>query len=229
MPVPVVTFYGQCVTLGAGFLDPSAEGPARTRCGTRRMDSGRDKAIAAAVLKVLSEVGYRRMTMDEVAVAAGVSKATIYRRWSTKSELLISVLDVASQDAVTVPDTGELKGDLVVLLQSLLDVFSGPGGRATRAVLSAVIDDSVLSDAYQRGPLARWSQTLAAVFDRAADRGEVAAGAGATLGAEAGPAILVLRWLINGRELNESVVAAVVDEVMMPLLNCHRPQPNSLP
>lgn len=182
------------------------------------MDSARDKVIAAAVLEVLSEVGYRRMTMDQVAFAAGVSKATIYRRWSTKSELLISVLDVASQDAVTVPDTGELKGDLVVLLQSLLDVFSGPSGRATRAVLSAVIDDSALSDAYQRGPLERWSQTLAAVFDQAVDRGEVAAGAGATLAAEAGPAILVLRWLINGRELNDSVVTRVVDEIMMPLL-----------
>lgn len=182
------------------------------------MDPERDKAIAAAVLQVLAEVGYRGLTMDEIAVAAGVSKATIYRRWSSKADLFVGVLDVAYEDALLAPDTGSLREDLVVMLQSLLEVLVSPGGRATRAVLSAVIEDSVVAEAYHRGPLARWALAFGQVFSRAVDRGEISPEAGTSLGAEAGPAIIVQRWLINGRELNKDVVTAVVDQVMMPLL-----------
>jgi AcrR family transcriptional regulator len=212
------------VTVGDGFLRSSASPPIRTREGGRPLDPAKDKAIAAAVYQVLGEVGYSGLTMDEVAMAAGVGKAAIYRRWSSKADLLASFIDVASDDSLVAPDTGSLREDLVVLLGLLLDALGGPSGRATRAVLNAVLDDPRLTEAYHRGPLARWGQAFGQVFDRAAEREEIAPGARTSLAAEAGPAILVLRWLVSGRDLNHAVVTAVVDEVMMPLLEGQRPR-----
>ena len=72
-----------------------------------------------AVLEVLADVGYAGLTMDAVAATAGVSKATIYRRWRTKADLLVSVISTASDQSLIVPDTGRLRDDLVALLTAL--------------------------------------------------------------------------------------------------------------
>jgi AcrR family transcriptional regulator len=210
------------VTVGNGFLRSSAPLPMRTRAGGRPLDPEKDKAIASAVYEVLADVGYSGFTMDEVALAAGVGKAAIYRRWSSKVELLASFIDVSVDDTLCTPDTGSLREDLVALLQSLLDVLGGPGGRATRAVLNAALDDPTLAEAYHRGPLERWRRAFGEVFSRAVEREEIPPGAGVSLGAEAGPAILVQRWLVSGRPLDHAVATAVVDEVMMPLLERQR-------
>lgn len=169
-------------------------------------------------MQVLATDGYDGLTMDAVAATAGVSKATIYRRWPTKAELLVSVIDAASDDTLVAPDTGSLPGDLVALLMALSLVLTGPGGSASRALLGALNDDPAMATAFRQGPMARWRDAFRSVFTRAVERGEVAESAGTSLAAEAGPAILLLRWTISGRDIDEDLAAAVVDEVMMPLL-----------
>src|SRR5690242_8034538 len=79
----------------------------------RRPDPALDDAIRAAVVDVLAHEGYAALTMETVAVVAGVSKATIYRRWPSKTELLVSVIESASDDSLAVIDTGGLRDDLV--------------------------------------------------------------------------------------------------------------------
>jgi AcrR family transcriptional regulator len=167
---------------------------------------------------VLAEVGYAGLTMDAVARAASVSKATIYRRWRTKADLLVSVIDAANEDTLAVPDTGSLRDDLVSLLTSLVRVLGGPGGRASRALVGAINDEPVLAAAFHSGPQQRWVQAFGQVFAQAVARGEIRAAAGTSLAAEAGPAILLLRWMISGRHIDQRLAEAVVDEVMMPLL-----------
>ena len=192
--------------------------PIRTRAGGRRSDASRDAAIASAVLEVLGRTGYAGLTMDAVAVAAGVGKATIYRRWSSKAELLLSVMDVVGAPVPEVPDTGGLRGDLVALLSEVVELFGGPSGRALRSLLGAVIDDPVLQEGCRRLPLAHWDAAWAAVLARAVERGEVPAGVGESVAAEVGPAVLALRWLVTGRPLDGTVVTELVDRVALPLL-----------
>jgi AcrR family transcriptional regulator len=192
--------------------------PTRTRTGGRRLDESRDAAIASAVVEVLGRSGYAGLTMDAVAMAAGVGKATIYRRWSSKAELLLSVMDVVGAPVLQVPDTGKLREDLVAVLAGVVELCSGPSGRAIRSLLGAVIDDPVLQEGNRRLPLATWDAAWETVVARAVERGEIPAGAGQSIAAEVGPAVLVLRWLVTGRPLDHAVVTDLVDRVVLPLL-----------
>jgi AcrR family transcriptional regulator len=170
------------------------------------------------VIEVLGRSGYAGLTMDAVAMAAGVGKATIYRRWSSKAELLLSVMDVAGAPVLQVPDTGKLREDLVTVLTEVVELFNGPSGRAIRSLLGAVIDDPVLQEGSRRLPLANWDAAWEAVVARAVERGEIPAGAGQSLAAEVGPAVLALRWLVTGRPLDHTVVTDLVERVILPLL-----------
>lgn len=169
-------------------------------------------------MEVLADVGYAGLTMDAVAVAAGVSKATIYRRWPSKPDLLVSVIDTASDQTLVVPDSGSLRDDLVVLLTALGDVLVGPGGNASRALLGVMNQHPALEEAFRRGPMARWSDAFVTVLDRAVARGELVPNAATSLAPEAGPAIFLLRWMVSGSDIDEKLAIAVVDDVMMPLL-----------
>ncbi|TFV81357.1 TetR/AcrR family transcriptional regulator [Blastococcus sp. CT_GayMR20] len=190
------------------------------RCGDRRraLDPAKDEAITAAVVQVLAEVGYTGFTMDEVAMAAGVGKAAIYRRWSSKAELLIEYIDQKSLLALAVEDTGSLRGDLICLMTSVAAHLSGPAGRANRALIGVVHDDPAVFEAYRRGPLDRWAAAFRDVFERAVERGEMSPEAGTSLVAEAGPGIVIQRWLITGQPLDADMAVDVVDRVMLPLL-----------
>ncbi|MGY1641492.1 TetR/AcrR family transcriptional regulator [Geodermatophilus sp. SYSU D00703] len=207
------------MTVGDGSLRAAA--PTRTRTATRRLDPARDEAIAAAVLEVLGREGWSGLTMDAVATVAGVGKATIYRRWSSKTDLLLGVLEVAGEQVAAAPDTGDLRGDLVALMTATVDRLDGPAGRMTRSLLGAVAADPALAEAYRRGPLACWDRAWATVFDRAVERGEISRAAAGSVATEVCPAVLVLRWL-TGRPVDADVVAEVVDGVVLPLLHSRR-------
>ena len=118
--------------------DLSAPEPGRAARGGRPRDPSRDEAIRAAILEVLARDGYAALTMDAVAAAAGVGKATIYRRWRTKSDLVADAVAELSQQSIEAPDTGALEGDLRVLLHWLVDAVNGPLGAATLSLLSAL-------------------------------------------------------------------------------------------
>jgi AcrR family transcriptional regulator len=204
--------------MASGDAGPSqARRPAR-RPSRRPLDRTKDQAITAAVVDVLARLGFSGFTMDEVALVAGVGKAAIYRRWASKTDLLASYTEGSIEGTLDVSDTGSLRNDLIVLLTSAVAHFNGPAGRANRALLSAVHDDPTLAAAYHSGPVAQWTAALGAVLDRAVGRGEIGPTVDSSLAVEAGAAILVQRWLLLGAHIDEEVVTAVVDKVVLPLL-----------
>src|SRR5918911_2879468 len=86
----------------------------------RRID--REAELFAAVLDLLREVGYDRLTMDAVSARAHVSKATIYRHWPAKADLVADTLRHQHFDRVRVPDTGTLRGDLLATLNQVAEM-----------------------------------------------------------------------------------------------------------
>src|SRR5215467_9323345 len=78
----------------------------------------RHEAICDAVFELLSEVGYDRMSMDAVAARARASKATIYRAWPNKPDLVCEALAHRLGGTPEPPATGSLRGDLIALATS---------------------------------------------------------------------------------------------------------------
>src|ERR671929_141080 len=101
---------------------------ARPSRGGRPRDPSRDGVIRAAILRLLADVGYGALTMDAVAAEAGVGKATIYRRWRTKQDLVVDTIAELNRAEALPPDTGSLEEDLRVMLHTIVGVMNGPTG-----------------------------------------------------------------------------------------------------
>src|SRR5580700_3381924 len=94
-----------------------AEGPPTTGALARgrRRDASRDDALRQATIELLAELGYDRLTIDAVAARARAGKATVYRRWANKAELVADAL-AQRHAAMAVPDTGSVRGDFLALI-----------------------------------------------------------------------------------------------------------------
>src|SRR5438132_1036795 len=93
--------------------------PERSRRGRPR-DPAVDVAVLTAAVDLLAEVGYARLTMDQIAARAGVGKASVYLRWPNKVALVAEAIQQDSAVVPDVPDTGSLREDMLLFLRSLL-------------------------------------------------------------------------------------------------------------
>jgi AcrR family transcriptional regulator len=186
--------------------------------GGRPRDPSRDGVIRAAILRLLAEVGYGALTMDAVASEAGVGKATIYRRWRTKQDLVVDTISDLNRAEAAVPDTGSLEGDLRAMMHQMVSMITGPTGAATLSLLSTVPHQPALARAFQEGPLAVWRQAFQDLWARAEQRGEIRPGVTNSILAETTSALLVQRWLLTGRPVDEAYADEVLETVVLPLI-----------
>ncbi|MFG2694027.1 TetR/AcrR family transcriptional regulator [Kitasatospora sp. NPDC048407] len=152
--------------------------PPATQDGPRRgrpRDAARDRAILDATLAVLAENGYGALTTAAVAARAGVSTATLYRRWSSKDELVIAAAATHVEDIHAQPDTGTLEGDLRVLLRDKAAALTGEAGRLMQALVGEAAQNVALADALTTAFLEPVHRRVAEAVRRAAERGEIAA------------------------------------------------------
>ena len=192
---------------------------ARPSRGGRPRDPSRDGVIRAAILQLLAEVGYGALTMDAVASEAGVGKATIYRRWRTKQDLVVDTISDLNRDVATPADTGSLEGDLRAMLRSMVSVITGPTGAATLSLLSTVPHQPALADAFRNGPLAVWRDSFDEIWERAERRGEIRQGLAHSVLSETTSALLVQRWLLTGGPVDDAFADEVLETVVMPLIH----------
>jgi AcrR family transcriptional regulator len=180
-----------------------------------RVEGDRELEILAAALEVLADVGYDRLTMDAVATRAKASKATLYRRWSTKLSLVIDALLVEKGPTV-VPDTGTLRGDL-------LEVFCGMGGLADphtvdtlSSVLTAITRDEEFASEFRSRVIGPKLQVSRTIYERALARGEVRPDLDASLFGPALAGILLHRAFLLGEAPTREQIARVIDQIILP-------------
>jgi AcrR family transcriptional regulator len=203
-------------------VSPGTELPPPHR-GGRPRDPSRDEAIRAALLRLLGEVGYGGLTMDALAQAAGVGKATIYRRWRTKQDLIVDSISDLGSVLTAPPDTGSLRDDLRQFMHLVVDITHSPLGAMLRSLLSAMHHHPELRAAYRAGPLRVWRTAYAQMWARAEARGEVTPGLASSPMAETTSALIVQRWLLTGELVDQEYADRVLDTVVMPLLHTARP------
>src|SRR5215204_2865619 len=102
--------------MSSGSVEMARETGTQRPMGRPR-DERADRAILAAALELMAEHGVRDLRMDDVADRAGVGKATIYRRYRSKDELVTAAV-AALVSEIEVPDTGSTRGDLLGLMQA---------------------------------------------------------------------------------------------------------------
>ena len=121
----------------------------RPRGPGRPRDERADRAILDAALELLAEVGPTGLSVEEVAARAGVSKATIYRRFQTKDDLVVGCL---SGLAVALPDgmpDGDVHDRLVFLVERWWDSYVvSPNGQVFHRVLAHAKSNPRLFEAF---------------------------------------------------------------------------------
>lgn len=129
-------------------------------------------AIVEAVLSLLAENGYARLTTAAVAKRAGVSTATLYRRWPSKRELLLASAGSIADEETTDADTGSTAGDVRELLAHKRQVLSGSVGATLIALVGEAAHDHELAAVVRASVFDPTREHLAAILERAVARGE---------------------------------------------------------
>jgi AcrR family transcriptional regulator len=177
--------------------------------------SPRESELLAVTLRLLQEHGYERLTIDAVAGAAHASKATVYRRWPSKADLVLAAFIDGVRQATVTPDTGTLRGDLMQIGEKICQ--QGRRHASTiRAVLVEVSHHPALNDALQRQFLDQREASIKGVLQCAVDRGEISAAAVTDELWDLLPGYLIFRSIIAGRPPTRETVRALVDDVIMP-------------
>jgi AcrR family transcriptional regulator len=190
----------------------------RTLPRGRPRDATRDEALRAAALTVLADVGYRALTMDAVAATARAGKATIYRRWDSKLDLVIDSCNQLVNRSIPAPNTGSLAGDLREFLLAFANFLSGPAGKAAQALVGELPHEPELADAFRKSFLRSQRDVLRAVLERADARGELSDTAPLAMAVELAGAALTYRLMLTGDPLDAAFVDRLVDQILVPLL-----------
>jgi AcrR family transcriptional regulator len=168
-------------------------------------------AILDAVIPMIQQVGYDAFSIEALAARAGVGKATIYRRWGSKEDL---VVEAAARyvSAIATPDLGALRADLAAVLRSDAHLHSDPRSPAfLSSLLAAVARSPRIAEAVRGGFVAARETALRTVLERAARRGELRPGLDVGLAVQlcAGP--LLYRSLVSGQTSDPALVEALTD------------------
>jgi AcrR family transcriptional regulator len=182
--------------------------------------SRRECELLAVTLELLQEHGYDRLTLDAVAATARASKATLYRRWPTKAELVLAAFVEGTRHVAVDPDTGTLRGDLLKLGEAICAHVSTHAS-TIRAVLVETSRSTELDAMMQEQFLDQRKALMAHVLARAVDRGEIAASAISGDLWDMLPGYLIYRSVLTGRAPSGRTIEELVDNVLLPSLTRH--------
>lgn len=185
------------------------------RCTQASPWSPREAEILAETLRLLQEHGYDQLTVDAVAGAAHASKATVYRRWPSKAELVLAAFIEGVRQVAVAPNTGTLRGDLLQLGETC-----GQHGlehaSTIRAVMVEVSRHPALNEALQEQFLKQRKAMIQHVLQQAVDRGEIRQDVVTDELWDLLPGYLIFRSIIPGRPPTHRTVQALVDGFLIP-------------
>ncbi|HET6764778.1 MAG TPA: TetR/AcrR family transcriptional regulator [Longimicrobiaceae bacterium] len=192
-------------TGAAPVSDAVARSPGRPR------SEAAHEAIVSAALALTRAVGYDAVTMEGIAATAGVGKATVYRRWNSKDEVIAEALQRLLRH-VPVPDTGTLRGDLLAEQRVLVGMYGNP---ATRTLLSGLVAamarSHLISEAVRGGFAGDRIHAIRTVLQRGIARGEVRADVDVETAIDVVAGPLMFRYLMRGEPVDEALGERVVD------------------
>lgn len=177
--------------------------------------SPREAELLAVTLELLAEHGYDGLTVDAVANTARASKATVYRRWPSKAELVLAAFIEGVCQVAVPPNTGSLRGDLLKIGETICE-HAAQQSSTIRAVLVEVSRHPALADAMQHQFLDQRKALIQDVLRQAVGRGEISEEAVTDELWDLLPGYLIYRSIIPNRPPDGRTVRALVDGFILP-------------
>lgn len=181
----------------------------------RPRDPATDAAILKATIEELATAGYESASIGAIARRSGTGKATIYRRYPNKAELVVAAVNAQFEQAnPAVPDTGDAVADLTTLVYNTARMLTAtPMGEVIRAIVPALPRDKLLASLTANFEKKR-RQLMIDVLSAGIERGQfqiddVEVTIDALLGA------IYLRFLLLGKPVNRPYVRRVIDAVIV--------------
>jgi AcrR family transcriptional regulator len=174
--------------------------------------------ILYAALEVLAERGYEGMTIDLVATRVKAARATVYRRWATKADLVVDAVAHLSRtdaDPTELPDTGTLRGDLIARIRPHTIEEQQLRVRVINGLLSNT--DPRLAEVTAGAGLEPWIDAVRTLMQRAVERGEYA-GADVEIIAQVIPMMCLCRAAIQQLPITREFSISLIDGVILPAM-----------
>jgi AcrR family transcriptional regulator len=197
---------------------PATAGQAGHRGQPRRRGEELYAAIFEATLAELAEVGYSRLAMERIAARAGASKASLYRRWPSRAELVIAALGHRYGGPEPTPDTGSLRDDVLSLLRLGASRLNGIFGVAARGLMAETLTDPDRTAGVRPSMFTSRNRIMREILDRAAARGEIRPAAITPQIVGLAPGLVDYHFLIHGAPIPDDVLTGIVDNILLPLL-----------
>ncbi|HTZ43401.1 MAG TPA: TetR/AcrR family transcriptional regulator [Jatrophihabitans sp.] len=205
---------------------PCADDGARADEGARQRKRGAEleQAIRDATIAELADGGYASLTIESVAARAQTGKASIYRRWPTKQELVLdSVCGLMSGPLMTVADVRlddevSTRDALLALARQAVRSMTGESGAAMRSVLSESLRDQDFSDTFEDNFHDPRKELLNEVLRRGVERGEVRADWAGGLLVDILAGALIQRYLVRRQPAVEQELVELIDRFVMPAI-----------
>jgi AcrR family transcriptional regulator len=180
----------------------------------RPREARADGAIITAALELMAEHGVHALRMDDVAGRAGVGKATIYRRYRSKDQLVTAAVGALVSE-IEIPDSGSTRADLLALMREAVQLYSGS---LAASLMPTVVDEmsrnaelaAVARDRFLSGRRA----ALRAVFDRAVGRGDLRSDLDVELALDVLGGPLFYRLMITGGPIDERLAENIVELIL---------------
>jgi AcrR family transcriptional regulator len=195
----------------------------RRRPGRPRSEHAR-QAILRSTLKLLQDGGFADFSMEAVAAAADVGKATIYRWWPTKAALIVDAFACSAAEELRFPDTGSVLSDMRLQMNQLVRVLRARRGRIVSAVIAGGQRDPDLLAAFRERFMKPRRQEAYETLRRGISRGELPGGTDLDLVLDCLYGPIYLRFLLRHQALSENFVDEVCGKVLGAL---RRPTPGS--
>jgi len=177
----------------------------------RPRDPHVDEAILSAAVDLLIEEGFARLSIEGVAARAGVGKATVYRRWESKSALVVDGIKERLVSSIDIPDTGDFRDDIEAILTQILVRLRGMEGQVWRAVVGELVKNEELERVFRQRFIATRRAEMRSRLEAAMQQGDVPSG-DVELLCEVGVAILHHRALVSGEPLDDDLPGRIVNQ-----------------
>ena len=190
----------------------------------RKRGAALEDAIREAAYAELTEVGYTAFSVEAVAARARTGKASIYRRWSSKNDLVMDALCAvlptpeACGIAMDLDDSVTTFDALRNVAHAIATVITSPAGDAMRTIKCEAAADPDLARLIDERFQAPRRAALLGLLRRGVERGEVRPEAATQLVADVVPAVLTHRVILQREPLTEADITAMIEQVFIPLI-----------